>query len=58
MTGLGLLLGAAGLNISDDPPGNSGIGAVVGEALLVISGGAMIIARRRRRAEVSEGERE
>lgn len=51
-TGVGLLLGAAGLSISDDHRGNAAAGAVIGGVLLVVGGGAllgMVLAVRRRR---------
>jgi hypothetical protein len=51
-TGLGLLLGAAGLSVDDGQRGNAVPGAVLGGALLAVGGGvllAMALTVRRRR---------
>jgi hypothetical protein len=60
-TGLGLLLGAAGLSVDDDQRGNAVTGAVLGGALLAVGGGALLAmaltVRRRRRVEKPETSR-
>ncbi|KQO62708.1 hypothetical protein [Curtobacterium sp. Leaf261] len=58
-TGLGLLLGAAGLSSNDGQRENAALGAVVGGLLLAVSGGAVLamaiaVRRRRRRPTRSE----